>query len=340
MPPPRPPHHLHRRPHTINRPHQIRLKNILKLLVRRLQHRHIQTVPRIRKHHIQPPEYLHRTPHQLLNLPLLPYITPDRQRTPPHPLNLPRQGLQPFQPPCRHHHVHPRPRTHPRRGRSNPRAGPRNHNHTLPQINPHVPQFTGQPAPSASPDPSPPPGPIRVILLAMDDAQLIQRICQTALLRGHFVLRSGRTSSYYLDKYLFETQPDILAALTQRLAQRLPPQVDRLAGAELGAVPLVTALSLHTGKPAVFIRNRKKDYGTEKLIEGRLEKGDRVLLVEDIVTTGGQTLEAARTLREAGATIVKILAVIDRQEGGRQNIESAGFLFESLFTRSDLGITD
>lgn len=174
----------------------------------------------------------------------------------------------------------------------------------------------------------------------MNDAQLIQRICDSALLRGTFKLRSGRISNYYLDKYLFETQPDILQALAQRFAKHVTPEVIRVAGAELGAIPLVTALSLVSGKPSVLIRNQKKDYGTSKLLEGKLEKGDHVLIVEDVVTTGGQTLEAAKTVREAGAVVVKIVAVIDRQEGGKQNIESAGFIFDSLFTKSDLGIKD
>ena len=162
----------------------------------------------------------------------------------------------------------------------------------------------------------------------MDDAQLIQRIRDCALLHGEFTLRSGRKSKYYLDKYLFETQPDILAALAKRFAGHVTAEVDRLAGAELGAMPLVTAVALETGKPAVLIRNKKKDYGTSKQIEGRLEKGERVLLVEDMVTTGGQMLEAAKALRAAaGGQVVKIVAVIDRQEGARQNIERARGLF-------------
>lgn len=167
---------------------------------------------------------------------------------------------------------------------------------------------------------------------------MIHRICETSLLRGEFTLRSGRKSSYYLDKYLFETRPDVLAALGQRLAKHADKGVDRLAGAELGGVPLVCAASLASGKPAVLVRNKKKGYGTGKLYEGRLEKGDRVLLVEDVVTTGSQVLEAAEVLKEAGAVVTGIVAVIDREEGGRQNIEQAGWKFESLFTKTDLGI--
>ena len=174
----------------------------------------------------------------------------------------------------------------------------------------------------------------------MTDQQLIERIRDAALLQGQFTLRSGRTSRYYLDKYRFETQPDILRALGERLAQHVDGQVDRLAGAELGGIPLVTAVSLATGKPTVLVRNQKKDYGTAKQIEGVLEQGERVLMVEDIATTGGQALEAAHLLSELGAKVVKIVAVIDRQEGARENVEGAGFTFESLFTKADLGIEE
>ena len=177
----------------------------------------------------------------------------------------------------------------------------------------------------------------------MTDEQLIQRIRDAALLRGDFTLRSGRKSSYYLDKYRFETEPDILAALAERLAQRIGEArggVDRLAGAELGGIPLVSVTAVVTGKPAVLIRNQKKDYGTTQQIEGVLEKGDRVIILEDIATTGGQVLEAAQQLTELGATVVGIIAVIDREEGAREHIEGAGYAFDSLLTKRDLGIDE
>lgn len=174
----------------------------------------------------------------------------------------------------------------------------------------------------------------------MDPKQLIQRIRDTALLHGDFTLRSGRKSRYYLDKYLFETQPDILSALGQMLARYVDDSIDRLAGAELGGIPLVTAVSLATGKPMVLVRNQKKTYGTGRQIEGKLEKDDRILIVEDVVTTGGQLLEAADVLKQAGAQVAKIIAVIDREEGARQNVEQAGYSFDSLFTKTDLGISE
>ena len=172
----------------------------------------------------------------------------------------------------------------------------------------------------------------------MTHEQLAKRIADVALLRGEFTLRSGRKSNYYLDKYRFETQPDVLAALGRMLADRVTVDTDRIAGAELGAVPLAAATAMACGKPCLFIRNQKKDYGTAKQIEGVLEPGETVMIVEDVLTTGGQVLEAVKTLQEAGAKIERIVAVIDRLEGARDNIERAWLVFESLFTSKDLGI--
>jgi len=171
----------------------------------------------------------------------------------------------------------------------------------------------------------------------MDKAQLAQRIKAVAYLEGDFLLRSGRRSKYYLDKYLFETQPDILAELGRRFAQHAA-DADQIAGAELGGVALAAAAAMAAGKSFIIVRNARKDYGTSKLIEGKLLDKARVLLLEDIATTGGQVLEAAKVLSEMGATITKIVCTIDRQEGARENIEKAGFKFEALLTRQDLGI--
>jgi len=172
----------------------------------------------------------------------------------------------------------------------------------------------------------------------MTREQLARRIAQVALLHGEFTLRSGRKSKYYLDKYRFETQPDVLIELGKMFAARIGPNIDRIAGAELGAVPLAAAAAMYSGKPCVFIRNQKKEYGTAKQIEGVLNSGERVVIIEDVLTTGGQVLEAAKSLKDLGAVIDKIIAVIDREEGARENIEGAGYTFESLFTTTDLGI--
>lgn len=181
----------------------------------------------------------------------------------------------------------------------------------------------------------------------MTSSTLAQRIADASLLRGEFTLRSGRTSSYYLDKYRFSTRPEILRELAplfaeaiQRMEQEAAGRADRLAGAELGGIPLVTLASLHTGRPAIFVRNQKKDYGTAKQIEGELNEGDGVILLEDVATTGGQALEAARSLKELGARVLGVICTIDRQEGARANVESAGLLFDALFTKRDLGVDE
>jgi len=178
-------------------------------------------------------------------------------------------------------------------------------------------------------------------------APLPPAIAEVALLRGSFTLRSGKTSSYYLDKYLFSTRPELLKQLAPLFAQRISKverdtgrTVARLAGAELGGIPLVTVASLETGLPSIFVRNKKKDYGTAKQLEGVVNKGDVVVLVEDVATTGGQALEAVAALRELGADVIAIVATIDRLEGARENIEKAGMRFEALFTKRDLGVAD
>lgn len=172
----------------------------------------------------------------------------------------------------------------------------------------------------------------------MTREQLARRIADVSLLRGEFTLRSGRKSNYYLDKYRFETQPDVLIELGKLFATHIQPNVNRIAGAELGAVSLAAATAMASGKPFVIVRNQKKDYGTSKLVEGVLEKGETVMIVEDVLTTGGQVLEAAKSLEDAGAKVDRIVAVIDRMEGARENIEKAGYVFEALFTTVDLGV--
>ncbi|MHC4476457.1 MAG: orotate phosphoribosyltransferase [Planctomycetota bacterium] len=174
----------------------------------------------------------------------------------------------------------------------------------------------------------------------MTREELIKRIKETAYLEGDFTLRSGKKSKYYLDKYLFETCPDILKALGEEFAKYMTDDVTLIAGAELGGVALAAATAMATGKNWVIIRNQKKGYGTGKLVEGVLKAGDVVLLVEDIATTGGQVLEAAKVITGAGAAVKKIVCVIDRKQGAGENIANAGYEFESILTKDDLGIKD
>ena len=172
---------------------------------------------------------------------------------------------------------------------------------------------------------------------------LARRIADACVLHGEFTLRSGRTSKYYVDKYRFSTNPHLLDAVGGLLADRIDAVeggVARLAGAELGGIPLVTVAGLETGLPTVFVRNAKKDYGTAKQLEGELNAGDRVVFLEDVATTGGQAGEAVEALRAAGADVRAVIAVIDRQEGARENVEALGCDFVALFTKADLGIDD
>jgi orotate phosphoribosyltransferase len=180
-----------------------------------------------------------------------------------------------------------------------------------------------------------------------DRSALAKAIAGAALLRGTFTLRSGKTSSYYLDKYLFSTRPEVLRPLGVLFAERIRDleaifgaRPDRLAGAELGGIPLVTVASLQTGLPSIFVRTKKKEYGTGKQVEGVLNQGDRIIIVEDVATTGGAALEAAEALRAGGGSVLAIIATIDRQEGARENVEKAGIRFEALFTKGDLGIEE
>jgi orotate phosphoribosyltransferase len=163
-------------------------------------------------------------------------------------------------------------------------------------------------------------------------------LLDAALLRGDFLLSSGARSDYYLDKYRFETRPALLRSLAERLAALVPAGVDRLAGTELGAVALATAVSLQTGLPFIIVRKVEKEYSTGNVIEGELLAGEAVLVLEDIVTSGAQSIKAADRVAAAGGRVVGILAVVDRQEGGEAKVGAAGYQLTSLFTRADLGI--
>jgi orotate phosphoribosyltransferase len=170
------------------------------------------------------------------------------------------------------------------------------------------------------------------------DAELARRLRERAYLEGDFVLRSGRRSRYYLDKYRFETEPELLGELGRRIAGVAvadgPP--DRLAGPELGAVALAASASLASGLPFLIVRKGAKDYGTEKLIEGIWEAGEEVCLVEDVVTSGGAALAAVRVLREAGLECRRAVCVVDREEGGGAALAADGVRLAPLFRAEDV----
>lgn len=168
--------------------------------------------------------------------------------------------------------------------------------------------------------------------------ELGRDLVNAAYLRGDFVLSSGLRSSYYFDKYLFETKPGILRRVAAMIAAMVPPEADRLGGPELGAVALTAAVSLETGLPFVILKKQAKGYGTSKAIEGELYERERVVVVEDILTTGGEAIRAANTVTEAGAEVLMILAVIDREQGAQENLTAAGFKSKALFSRTELGL--
>jgi len=173
----------------------------------------------------------------------------------------------------------------------------------------------------------------------MNTKQLGKRIYETSYLEGDFVLSSGRKSKYIFDKYAFETRPEILKNIAGEMAKKVADGTSKIAGMELGGIPLATALSLKTNIPFIIVRKTKKGHGIKRLIEGRLSNKDKVVIVEDIATTGSQALLAAKTIEEAGASILKIIYVVDREEGARKEIEGKGYQFDPLFTKSSLGIT-
>jgi orotate phosphoribosyltransferase len=169
--------------------------------------------------------------------------------------------------------------------------------------------------------------------------ELARDVAGAALLRGEFVLSSGMRSSYYFDKYLFETKPSILRRLAGFIGELIPANTDRIAGPELGAVALATATSLETGLPFVIVKKDAKDYATGRLVEGELFPNDNVVVVEDVITTATQAIRAARQLERAQARVTLIVGVIDREQGGPENINAAGYEFRALFKNSDLQVT-
>jgi len=170
----------------------------------------------------------------------------------------------------------------------------------------------------------------------MDRAALAKRIKAVAYLTGRFTLRSGAISSFYWDKYRFESDPSILAQVAEGLATIVPASYDKLAGLELGGIPLATALSLQTGKPCLYVRKAAKPYGTSNLVEGGYDGGTRAVVIEDVITSGGQVCTSVQQMRELGFVVEDVVCVIDRQQGGREAIEAIGCTLRSLFTLAEL----
>ena len=163
-----------------------------------------------------------------------------------------------------------------------------------------------------------------------------RELVKASYLKGDFLLRSGRRSNRYFDKFLFETQPGLLKQLGRSLAELVPTQTQRLAAPELGAVLLGGAVSLETGLPLIVVRKGPKGYGTARQLEGRYEAGDKVAVIEDVVTTGGDSLRSVQVLRDAGLDVIHLVVVLDRGEGGEDSIREAGIPYSPLFRIADL----
>jgi orotate phosphoribosyltransferase len=168
---------------------------------------------------------------------------------------------------------------------------------------------------------------------------LARALKDTAYLEGDFVLRSGKRSRYYLDKYRFETQPHLLRALGAEIAAKVrevEPEATLLAGPELGAVALAAAASLESGLPFLIVRKEAKGYGTGKQIEGVFEPEECVCLVEDVVTSGGAAVAAVQALREAGLRVRAAVCVVDREEGGVDELARHAVRLHSVFRASEI----
>jgi orotate phosphoribosyltransferase len=170
----------------------------------------------------------------------------------------------------------------------------------------------------------------------VDRSELAAAIYTKSHLVGAFQLRSGRTASEYFDKYRFESDPILLRAVAEQAADHIPPGTEVLAGLELGGVPVATALALESGIPVVFVRKTAKPYGTRQLVEGADVAGRRVLVVEDVITSGGQVALSTADLRERGGVIDEALCVVDREEGGAENLAKHGVRMRALFTADEL----
>ena len=173
----------------------------------------------------------------------------------------------------------------------------------------------------------------------MTHEELGELLIERAFLEGDVLLRSGRRSSWYLDKYRFETDPDVLRALGDRLADAVrehEPEAARLAAPALGAVALAASAAMASGLPFIIVRGETKEYGTARRVEGPFEAGELVCLLEDVVTSGGALAEAVSALRAEGVVVRNAVCVVDREEGGSDALARLGVRLRALFSASEL----
>lgn len=170
----------------------------------------------------------------------------------------------------------------------------------------------------------------------MNKTELTKSIFDTAYLTGEFLLRSGKISNEYFDKYQFESNPNILSSVAEHLSVLIDFEFDYLAALEMGGIPIATALSMKINKPMILVRKKAKEYGTQKFAEGPSIIGKKLLIVEDVVTSGGQIIISTNQLRAEGAIIEKAICVIDRQSGGKEALQKESIDLIPLFTMTDL----
>lgn len=170
----------------------------------------------------------------------------------------------------------------------------------------------------------------------MNKKELAKAIYDVSHITGVFKLRSGIESNEYFDKYRFESDPKILQCIAKQMVSLVPKGIDYLAGLEMGGIPLATLISVETGIPAVFIRKVPKEYGTRQFVEGANVKGKRLLIIEDVVTSGGQIIISTKDLRNEGAIIEQAICVIDREAGGKDKLRESNIELNALFNMKDL----
>jgi orotate phosphoribosyltransferase len=168
------------------------------------------------------------------------------------------------------------------------------------------------------------------------DPALARDVDARCRLTGQFTLRSGQVASEYFDKYLFETDPDLLARVAAAMVPLVPEDTDLLGGLEMGGIPIVTVLSAQSRMPALFVRKQAKTYGTAKLAEGPPVEGRRVTLIEDVITTGGAVRDATQALRAAGAIVETVICAIDRSPGADNPLADVGLEIRAVLTKADL----
>lgn len=170
----------------------------------------------------------------------------------------------------------------------------------------------------------------------MAKTAVAKQVMETAFITGEFLLRSGQISNEYFDKYRFEAKPTLLKQVAELMVPLIPEGTELLAGLEMGGIPLATMLGQLTGIETVFVRKKPKEYGTRQFAEGNDVSGKRVVIIEDVITSGGQLLLSAADLREAGALITDAVAVIDRESGGIAAAQEIGIDLKCVFTMSEL----